>query len=213
MRIICHKQLGCDWLIFHFCHHKSFFYWIQLCHQLWNHGWDLHKSWIGGDWTFFNDITKLTPNFHQTLAKLSPNFKQTFIKHSPILNNFCLPFLGLALSEHASYQKVIQHHHDLGLLYHNFSSWCKCAFWKELWIESINQALTIYHSGSSLRRGNNAQSEQVSAWCTYQRKQKLNQEKEKQDLLDVIGIWFHSEWWYGRIQRWYGLNDITQQLF
>ncbi len=28
----------------------------------------------------------------------------------------------------------------------------------------------------------------VSAWCAYQRKQKLNLEKEKQDLLEVIGI-------------------------
>jgi hypothetical protein len=78
-------------------------------------------------------------------------------------------------------------------LYRNFSSWCKCA-WKEQWHESFNQALTIYHSGSSLCPSYTAQSEQVSAWCAYQRKQKLNHEKEKQDLLDVIGIWFHSEW-------------------
>jgi hypothetical protein len=28
----------------------------------------------------------------------------------------------------------------------------------------------------------------VSAWGAYQRKQQLNLEKEKQDLLDVIGI-------------------------
>jgi hypothetical protein len=142
-------------------------------------------QWSGGDWPFFNDITKLTLNFHQTLPKLSPNF----IKLSPILENFCLPFLTLALSEHAPYQRVIQHHHDLGLLYRNFFILVQMC-WKEQWHESFNQALTIYHSGSSLCPSYTAQSEQVSAWCAYQRKRNWIMRKKSKIFWMLLGFDF-----------------------
>jgi hypothetical protein len=52
----------------------------------------------------------------------------------------------------------------------------------------FKQALSIYLSGGSLRRGYNSQFDHVSEWYAKQRNMKPQLEREKQDLLGVIGI-------------------------
>ena len=76
--VIHHEQLGCNWLIVHFCHHKFFFYWIQLRQaptalKPWSR-YSQKLWWSGGDCPFL----MTSPNFHQIYTTLTPNFHQTF---------------------------------------------------------------------------------------------------------------------------------------
>jgi len=60
------------------------------------------------------------------------------------------------------------------------------------WLITFKQALSIYLSGGSLCQGYNSQFDHVSEWYAKQRNMKPQLEKEKQDLLGVIGIWFKA---------------------
>jgi len=75
----------------------------------------------------------------------------------------------------------------LDLLYRNYS--LRCTGIRDTnWLIMFKQALSIYLSGGSLRRGYNSQFDHVSEWYAKQRYMKSQLEKEKQDLLGVIGI-------------------------
>jgi hypothetical protein len=75
----------------------------------------------------------------------------------------------------------------LDLLYRNYS--LRCTGIRDTnWLIMFKQALSIYLSGGSLRRGYNSQFDHVSEWYAKQRYMKSQLEKEKQDLLGVIGF-------------------------
>ena len=75
----------------------------------------------------------------------------------------------------------------LDLLFRNYS--LRCTGIRDTnWLIMFKQALSIYLSGGSLRRGYNSQFDHVSEWYAKQRNMKPQLEREKQDLLGVIGI-------------------------